>query len=113
MTKTRDGHSCQEYKGELVVMGGEGKTVEILNLTSIEWRRGPDLPRRVSWGLSTVYEDTLYLIDSGWDATGNVYRLSQDSAQWTVVANVGIIHPTRQVFPAPTVTSDIIGCGQV
>ena len=116
MEKARWGHSCQLHQGELVLMGGyDGvsalTSVEILNLATNEWRRGAALPSKVSDGHSTVYEDTLYLIDSDSDyGSGSVYSLSPGTSQWKVVANIGKTVTTRLVFPAPRVSSDVLGC---
>ena len=86
-------------------------SVEILNMPTHEWRRGPALPGKVSDGHSTVYEDTLYLIDSDSDyGSGSVYSLSPGTSQWKVVANIGKTVTTRLVFPAPRVSSDVLGC---
>ena len=88
--------------------GDAGTTTEILDLSSLEWRRGPALPSRVYHGLSTVYQDTLYLVD---DTEGEVMSLSGDSTdQWKVIDNLGSIDKVRQVFPPPIVSRDIIGC---
>ena len=113
MKERRSSHSCNLYKGEVVVMGGyDGSaylaSTEILNLTSLEWRRGPALPSPVDEGLSTVYQDTLYLVN---DDDGRVMSLSGDSTdQWKVIDNLGSIDKVRQVFPPPLVSRDIIGC---
>ena len=75
MKERRGGHSCSLYRGEVVVMGGYGLTsTEILNLSSLEWRAGPALPSPVHYGLSTVYQDTLYLVDG--EGEGEVMSLS-------------------------------------
>ena len=87
--------------------GDVGTTTEILDLSSLEWRRGPALPSSVLFGLSTVYQDTLYLVDYN---EGEVMSLSGDSTdQWKVIGKVGKI-AERQVFPPPVVSQDIIGC---
>ena len=83
-------------------------STEILNLTSLEWRRGPALPSTVNNGLSTVYQDTLYLVNGD---DGKVMSLSGDGTdQWKVIDNLGSIGKVRQVFPPPLVSRDIIGC---
>ena len=91
--------------------GDVGTTTEILDLSSLEWRRGPALPSRVLYGLSTVYQDTLYLVNDDYrDTEGEVMSLSGDSTdQWKVIGKVGKI-AGRQVFPPPVVSQDIIGC---
>ena len=94
-------------------MGGwDGDTsltsVEILSLATKEWRRGPALPSRVSEGHSTVYEDTLYLLDTY--RGRSVYSLSQDTRQWKVAGNIGKLSADRAVFPAPIVSSKMLGC---
>jgi hypothetical protein len=110
MKEARSYHSCTLYRGEVVVMGGDGSagaSTEILNLSSLEWREGPALPSTVSYGLSTVYQDTLYLVD----ISGKVMSLSGESTdQWKVIFNLGSLGNPRQVFPPPFVSSDIIGC---
>ena len=93
-------------------MGGHGDgdglaSMEILSLTSMQWRRGPVLPRPVDDALSTVYEDTLYLVNKD----GRVMSLSGDGTdQWKVIDNLGSLDNIRQVFPPPIVSRDIIGC---
>ena len=118
MKEARDAHSCHLFQGEVVVMGGwdgdDGLTsVEILSLATKEWRRGPALPSRVDDGHSAVYGDTLYLLDSdGNGGDGSVLGLSPGTgAEWRVVENIGKMSEyTRQVFPAPVVSSDMLGC---
>ena len=88
---------------------GGGASTEILNLSSLEWRAGPALPSPVYYGLSTVYQDTLYLVDGEGD--GKVMSLSGDNTQqWKVVATLGNLGWDRQVFPPPLVTRGVIGC---
>ena len=90
--------------------GDVGTTTEILDLSSLEWRRGPALPSRVLYGLSTVYQDTLYLVNGDYGNEGEVMSLSGDSTdQWKVIGKVGKI-ARRQVFPPAVVSQDIIGC---
>ena len=64
----------------------------------------------MSNGLSTVYQDTLYLVNGDYYDEGEVMSLSGDSTdQWKVIGKVGKI-ARRQVFPPPIVSQDIIGC---
>ena len=93
--------------------GDVSTSVEILSLATKEWRRGPALPSSVFGGHSAVYGDTLYLLDSAGDyGDGSVYGLLSPGtgAEWRVVANIGKMSETRQVFPAPVVSSDMLGC---
>ena len=111
MKERRAAHSCTLYRGEVVVMGGWDAnglaSTEILNLSSLEWRRGPALPSTVYDGLSTVYQDTLYLVKND----GEVMSLSGDGTdQWKVIHDLGSLGNYRQVFPPPVVSRDIIGC---
>ena len=110
MKEARSYHSCTLFRGEVVVMGGYGSGVastEILNLSSLEWREGPALPTTVHAGLSTLYQDTLYLLNR----YGKVMSLSGDGTdQWKVIDNLGSLDNIRQVFPPPIVSRDIIGC---
>ena len=56
--------------------------------------------------LSTVYDDTLYIIHH----TGLVYSLPTDmTGDWKKVAELGNL-PKRQVFPAPIVKKSDIKC---
>jgi hypothetical protein len=107
MKKARYGHSCEHYRGQVVVMGGTGGTsVEILDMSTLQWRTGPGLPSRVYHGLSTVYRDVLYLVS----VEGVVISLSGDNTdQWQEVGDIGGIG-VREVFPAPIVTPAVIGC---
>ena len=113
MKEARSYHSCHLFQEEVVVMGGYGAgdltSVEILSLATKEWRRGPALPSSVVDGHSAVYGDTLYLLDS--DGDGSVYGLSPGrGSEWRVVGSIGKMSETRQVFPAPVVSSDMLGC---
>ena len=57
--------------------------------------------------LSTVYDDTLYIIQR---ETGLVYSLPTDmTSDWKKVAELGNL-PTRQDFPAPIVKESDIKC---
>lgn len=107
MKKARSFHSCEHYRGQVVVMGGTGGTsVEILDMSTLQWRTGPGLPSRVYLGLSTVYRDVLYLVRK----EGVVISLSGDNTdQWQEVGDIGGIG-VREVFPAPIVTPAVIGC---
>ena len=113
MKERRSYHSCTLYRGDVVVMGGWDSSAylastEILNLSSLEWRRGPALPSTGLLGLSTVYQDTLYLVNGD---DGKVMSLSGDGTdQWKVIDNLGSLGNARQVFPPPIVSRDIIGC---
>ena len=58
------------------------------------------------YDLSTVYDDTLYIIHD----TGLVYNLATDmTGDWKKVAELGNL-PRRQVFPAPIVKESDIKC---
>ena len=62
MNQARTRHSCEYYREQVVVMGGiadAGMSVEILNIDTLEWTRGPSLPRKVYNGLSIIYADVL------------------------------------------------------
>lgn len=53
------------YKGEVWVMGGRNAEAEdgcyIYNPTTKSWRKGPPLPRKLSWGCGFNFEGQLYL----------------------------------------------------
>ena len=89
-------------------MGGYGEqSVEVLTLgadtAQSQWRTGPTLPSRFSYGQSVVFQDTLYLVR--WD--GYVVKMVGD--KWVDVARIGRIG-SRPVYPAPLVTADMLGC---
>jgi len=119
MKEKREAHSCAEFNGEVVVMGGynggggnfetgSGMTsVEILNLSTRQWRQGPSLPSGVKYGMSAVHDNTIYLTQAG--SESQVFSLSGLDAEWQEVAEIGELG-IRTVFPPPIVSRDILGC---
>eukprot|EP00092_Neocalanus_flemingeri_P004950 GFUD01005323.1.p1 GENE.GFUD01005323.1~~GFUD01005323.1.p1 ORF type:complete len:601 (+),score=163.41 GFUD01005323.1:149-1951(+) len=110
MQQSRRYHSCEVWRGELVVMGGENsaadKSMEIFNFSSQQWRRGPTLSSRFSFGQAVVFRDTLFVLYRG----GSVYKLDTEDQSWqnigTQIGNIGF----RPVFPALLVTPAMMGC---
>ena len=116
MKTPRFSHLCVEYRGELLVIGGrtdsrsdEGTTsVEILNMETLQWRIGPELPSRASTGHAIVYKGALYILHyiSYYDMA--VKRLSGD--QWEDVTNLSNSGGCRGAISALLVSPDMIGC---
>ena len=109
MNIARYGHSCAVHKGLLYVIGGltsdSEYSVEILDIsTSDMWQFGPELPHEFYAGQALVYSDTLHVI---LQESGLIMKL--DNNKWQEINAVGDIG-YRPVFPAPVVTSDILGC---
>merc|ERR1719493_201705 len=98
----RDGHSCELLDEKtMVVMGGGVQTarnVDILDLGSLSWSKGPELPKKINNGPSTVYQNTFFIIKTG---TGLVYSIPTNlTGGWKTIAKLGRL-PTRQAFPSP------------
>ena len=117
MKTPRFGHMCTEYRGELLVIGGrtdsrsdEGTTsVEILNMETLQWRKGPELPIRAYTGHAIVYKGVLYILYYFSTSDVAVKRLSGD--QWEDVTNLSRVGSGyRGVFSALLVSPDMIGC---
>ena len=126
MKTPRFDQMCMEYRGELMVIGGgtqesrsgfsksvyKGTSVEILNMETLQWRNGPELPSRASTGHAIVYKDVLYIlyyVSTSGSADVAVKRLNGD--HWedvTSLSNVGGGY--RGVFSALLVSPDMIGC---
>ena len=114
MKEGRSRHACDVFQGTLVVMGGESNfedgdsSLEILDLSSLQWRFGPALSIRVHLGLSTVYQDILYLITGHGEVMSLVER-------WKVIGKigelgeVGRVYP-KQKYPPPLVNKNLLGC---
>ena len=105
MKHRRNSHQCEMWKDEMIVMGGNEafRSVEILTISTRQWRTGPSLPSSFYWGQSLTYQETIFLVSH----TGVVVKLSDD--KWQEVASIGDIG-TRPVYPAPRVTMAMVGC---
>ena len=101
-------HSCVVWKEELVVMGGRGHgartSVEVLNIATRQWRKGPSLPRSFYWGQALEYQSTLFAVYRD----GLVIKLL-DNETWQEVSKIGSIG-RRPVYPAPLLTPAILRC---
>ena len=106
MKNGRYGHACELWKGELIVMGGDGAktSVEIFSISTKQWRTGPTLTSKFAWGQTIIFQSTLYLVNR----EGQVVKLT-DEQNWQNAVNIGNIG-SREVFPAPIVSPAMIGC---
>jgi len=99
----RYGHSCQLVQNEkVVVLGGyeHKQRVDIFDLATLTWSKGPGLPIEIAYDFSVNYKNTVYVIRQ---ETGEVYSLSDSlDGDWIETANLGEL-PRRPVFPAPIV----------
>jgi len=121
MEEKREAHACAELNGEILVMGGYNgggggyngsgggmSSMEIFNLSTREWRRGPSLPSGVKYGLATIHNNTIYLVETVSESS-LVFSLSGLDAEWRVEADIGEVG-IRTVYPPPIVSKDILGC---
>ena len=125
----RYGHSCEILNNDtMVVIGGEKyyKSVDILDLGSLSWSQvkvqsnqtkpetdkicrfqGPELPVDMYQDFTTVYQDTLFIIET---FKGLVYSIPTNlTGGWKEIAELGRL-PTRQVFPAPVFKESDFKC---
>jgi len=103
--------SCELIGEEkLIIMGGNyyRNTMDILDLKSNTWSKGPEIPVGMYGGHSTIYKDTLYIIDNKVD--GNVYSIPVTmQEEWMEVTKLGRT-TDREVHPAPVVKLSQLGC---
>jgi len=109
----RYGPTCEMIGKKLVVIGGDNfrKSVDVLDLNSLKWSKGPDLPVIMRYDLSTVYQGNLYIIQT---KIGVVYSIPIDqvlreTGVWKKVNTLPKL-PERQVFPPPIINEDILKC---
>jgi len=109
-SRMRYDQSCELIDEEkLVVMGGNHyrNTMDIFDLRSNTWSKGPELPVEMYRGHSTVYQKDLYIIDM---YQGSVYTIPTTmQGDWKEVTKLGRI-PDREVHPAPVVKLNQLGC---
>ena len=119
MTVGRYFHSCAEFSGKLFSIGGKAtdgtilNSVEIYDLTSQTWSKGPDLPEGLYAGQAVTYQGTLYYMagaNSGETANSKIFKLSDEDSDWEEVPGVSLEEPYRGVFPALLVPSNLVTC---
>lgn len=89
MSQGRNDHSCGLAKGaEVVVAGGDNgdfdlASSEILNLETMEWRTGPDLPGSLAAAASVPYGDT-FLVVGGYhiNELDQIYQFDPENEAW-------------------------------
>ena len=112
MAQARNAHSCVVSGEDVYVIGGapsyeNGRqidNVEILNMSTLQWRAGPKLPRWLITGQAIVHKSTIYVVYQG----GRVLKLNT-AGRWEDVTNIGDIGHW-EVNPAPVVSAGIMGC---
>ena len=94
MARARDLHACVAMEGNLYIFGGYGTqfSVEIMKISTQEWKAGPLLNKGFSGGQAFVHNSSIYLVYK----EGNVTKLTTDG--WENVASVGWIG-WRTVYP--------------
>jgi len=105
----RIGHSCQMLPDDrLAVLGGYGDltwSFDILDLNTLTWTKGPDLPFNIFDDFSAIYNDSIYLIGK---ELGEIYSLSTDlDGDWLYMKS---INPLEYMVgsPAPIVRQNDI-----
>jgi len=108
--RLRTRHSCELLDDRtMVVIGGSNyyKSVDILDLGRLSWSKGPELPVEMYYDLSTVYQDTLIIIETN---EGLVYSIPTNlTGGWKKIAELGQL-PSRRVFPAPVLKESDFKC---
>jgi len=111
-------HSCELINDEkLVIMGGKnknGKRVDILDLKSNTWSKGPEIPgwHYMRKGHSIIYRDMIYIIDNPDDRTVFSIPVTMQG-EWKEVTKLDTGYkklPIREVYPAPLVSPNLLGC---
>jgi len=110
-TRMRYYHSCELIGEEkLLIMGGNHyrNTMNIFDLKSNTWKKGPKIPVGMYGGHSTIYKDDLYIIDNMYN--GSVYSIPVTmQGGWNEVTKLGRTSD-REVHPAPVVKLNQLGC---
>ena len=108
MKHARDYAACVVWKNELDVMGGyraAGKSVEIMNLATHQWRTGPNLPSSFHDVQPIIHHDALFLIN----VEGIVVKFLDDT-EWREVGRIGKLGSSLLPLSPHIVTADILGC---
>ena len=109
MQNGRRYHACTVLGNNIVVLGGRGAptSVEFYDLLKDEWTAGPDLAREMSYGHATVHDGRLFAVH----VDGLVMEMAGDRTAWikTKGAPFGS-WGVGQVFPAPLLTEEMLGC---
>jgi len=98
----------KQRKQKLAVLGGYGDltwSFDILNLNTLIWTKGPDLPFNIFDDFSAIYNDSIYLIGK---ELGEIYSLSTDlDGDWLYMKS---INPLEYMVgsPAPIVRQNDI-----
>ena len=127
-------HTCELINDEkLVIMGGKnnnGKRVDILDLKSNTWSKvvyrhfdfkksihslqGPEIPgwHYMRESHSIIYRDMIYIIDNPDDRTVFSIPVTMQG-EWKEVTKLDTGYkklPIREVYPAPLVSPNLLGC---
>jgi hypothetical protein len=98
---------------EIVVVGGYGSSTEILNLSTLEWRNGPDLPVGISWdsGRSVPFGNSFLIVAGVQYVTiyiEDIYLFDEDNYEWTTLPQK--LQTPRSFFPAVLVPENYVQC---
>jgi len=124
--KWRHGHSCELLDEDtMVVMGGDGPgpdenyfwNIDILDLGSLSWSKGLELPVGMNFDQSTVYQETLFIIET---YEGLVYSIPTNlTGEWKKIGELGKLpsiqwssnpDPAAFFFPAPVLMESDFKC---
>ena len=120
MHTARSQHSCIDFERKIYSIGGVNSnggvgssgplsSVEVYDPDRNVWEPGPYLPRGVYQAQVINYHNTVYLV--GWQDNTQVFTLSADpGAEWQVLDGVLVSEETRNIFPAPLLTSEMLPC---
>ena len=109
---------CGRVGNMFMVAGGNrdnGKihtsTVELLNLDTLEWSEGPDLPINLADAASVVYEDSLYVFGGVTDdneKSDKIFRFDVGGMVWYEQATT-LSNPRARIAGVLT-TAKSLGC---
>ena len=119
MIDGRYGHVCEVVRSqaggaEVVVAGGglNRNSVDILSLSTMEWRAGPALPKAISWAQSVAFGDSFLLIGGG-DGGGyyydTIYEYDPNGEAW--IERPETIHEAKYDFTAVMLDTTEVDCG--
>jgi len=109
----RANHACVETEGVLFAMGGENQngdslgSVERLNLATMVWSEGPDLPYNVSHVQAVNIHGDIHVV-GGRGSEGKILRLVGNT--WVVVSDYGGYDGEGVFSNPPILTKDQIMC---
>ena len=80
-------HDDRDIYMKLVITGGRAKkSTDELNLSSLEWNKGPDLPFHIHHGTTVQYKDTFIIVGAGSHSHyfDHILQYDVDTKDWII-----------------------------